>query len=171
MNKFVRYLIAVPLTAALGLPLLAFAACSAKAAPGEILGVGIGIERAAVKELLSRIAVLERTEGTRQDVWRLKADDRFNYVAVGYDEKNMVRYVTAFADPSAKNKLRFTEVGDINAAKKEIVDPHYRYTWVIEGRDAQPGYFVSAYGDNPQFVTIYSLGRIAAATDEPEDDD
>lgn len=110
---------------------------------------------------LEEIAVFERDERKRQQVWKLKSDSHFNFIAVGYDENDKIRYATAFADKkTAKEKIRFSEVGDLLKAKQEIVEPHYRYIWEVPANGERPAYFVNIYGDNAEFVTTYTLSKI-----------
>lgn len=137
--------------------------------PNDILGISVGMNKEEAEKHLKGIAEFERDERKRQQVWRLKNDPRFNKLAVGYDEKNLVRYVTAFVDiASAKERIRFSDVGDISKAKAEIVAPHYRYIWDVPSIDGKPSYFVNIYGDNPDLVTMYSLSGKATATEKQE---
>ncbi len=107
---------------------------------------------------LQEIALFERDERKRQQVWKMKDASRYSHVAVGYDQKNQVRYVTAFVDKAAaKERVRFADVGDLSKAKKEIVEPHYRYIWDVPAAEGKPAYSVIAYGDEPEFLSSCSL--------------
>lgn len=128
--------------------------------PGDILGINIGMNKADAVRRLEEIAVFERDERKRQQVWRMKDDPRFSHIAVGYDETGRIRYVSAFVDKAtAKARLRFADIGDLSAAKKEILEPHRRYVWQVPASDEKPAYMVVANGDESEFVSIYSLSK------------
>ena len=138
--------------------------------PGDILGISVGMNKEAAQKHLQDIAQFERDERTRQQVWRLKNDPHFSELAIGYDDKDQVRYITTFVDPaSAKERIRFIDVGDLSQAKKEIVAPHYRYIWEVPARDGKPAYFVNIYGDNPEFLLHYSLSAKANGSEDDEE--
>lgn len=155
--------------------LLSISQCATKSpkkanVPGDILGISVGMHKEAAQKHLEDIAQFERDERTRQQVWRLKNDPHFSQLAIGYDDQDQVRYVTAFVDPaSAKERIRFTDVGDLSQAKREIVAPHYRYIWEVPARDGKPVYFVNVYGDNPDFLLHYSLSGKAGASEDDEE--
>jgi hypothetical protein len=141
--------------------------CATKSAqlPRDIFGIYIGMDKAAAEQRLSEIAVFQTDARKRQQVWRLKEVGRFESVAVGYDAKGAVRYVTAFANSAeGAERLRFTDVGDLQKARAEIVEPHFRYIWDAPATDGRTAYMVNIYGDNPEFVTVYALvGQTPAA--------
>src|SRR5205085_6920420 len=123
------------------------------------------------KTWLNEISDLKRTERARQKVWKLRSNPQFNYIGVGYDSDEKVRYITAVADPGAAKRMAFTEVGDISDATKEIVEPHHRYIWTVKAEGETPAFFVKVYGDNPQFVTIFTLSKVNGPGTADEDDD
>lgn len=140
--------------------------------PKDLFGIRIGMSRDAAQKRLTETADFERDEEKSQQVWRLKSDARFNKLAVGYDRENRVRYITAFVDKAtARERVRFSEVGDLSRAKKEILEPHRRYIWETAGaaaadddeteKDDERGapYIVNIYGDEPEFLTIYTLSK------------
>lgn len=145
--------------------------------PRDILGIYIGMNKDEASKHLNEIADFDRNERKNQQVWVLKNDQRFSHVAVGYDKENNVRYVTAFVDAAnAKERIRFSEVGDLSNAKSEVVAPHYRYVWEVPSEKNKPAYFVSVYGDNPESVLYYSISKkIVPAgkqqSEEEEDED
>jgi hypothetical protein len=156
--------------------LLSISQCATKTpskanVPNELLGISIGMNKEAAKKHLEEIAQFERDEGKRQQVWRLKNDPHFSELAIGYDEENQVRYITTFVDPSsARERIRFTEIGDLSKAKQEILAPHYRYIWEVPASDGKPAYFVNVYGDNPDFLLHYSLSGKAGASEEEDEE-
>lgn len=140
--------------------------CTAKSEPAsdlpkDILGISVGISKADAQKRLEEIAVFERDERKNQQVWKMKDNSRFGNIAVGYDKDERIRYVTGFVDKDAvKEKIRFTDVGDLSKAKQEILEPHYRYIWEVPATENNLAYFVNIYGDNRDFVTTYSLAKI-----------
>jgi hypothetical protein len=151
--------------------LQAFSCTNSMAAvpPGDLLGLSVGMSRIAAEDKLRTIATLERREEGRQQLWRLKGDPAFNTIAVGYDKEDRVRYLTAFVDKAtAKVRISFASVGDISKARSEITGQHHRYIWTLGDQD------VSVYGDDQEFITIYTLVRRSKAgepaTEEDEDD-
>ncbi len=144
--------------------------------PSEIVGISIGMNRDAVKQKLSEAAIFDHPVGTRQEVWRMKDDSKFNFVAVGFNGSNEVLYVTAFVNEEKAGKsLRFSDIGDISRAKAEIVEPHHRYIWDVAESPEYPAYQVVVNGKNADFATIYSINKIKASGEakqgEEEDDD
>lgn len=129
--------------------------------PHDILGISVGMNKADAQKRLEEIAVFERDERKRQEIWKMKDTARFGNIVVGYDKDDRIRYVTAFVDKDAvKEKIRFSEVGDLSTSKQEILKPHYRYIWEVPANENKPAYFVNIYGDNPEFVTTYTLARL-----------
>jgi len=140
----------------------------APALPSDILGIRIGMDKSDAQKQLEAIADFERDERKRQQVWKVRNDPRFSQLAVGYDENNQIRYVTAFVEPAtAKERIKFSDVGDLSKAKAEIVQPHYRYIWEIPSEGGRRPFVVNVYGDNPEFVTTYSLaGKVPSAEEK-----
>lgn len=137
--------------------------------PRDILGISIGMSKEDAMRRLEEIAVFDREERKRQQVWRMKDDSRFGHIAVGYDENDRIRYVTAIVDKSkAKERIRYKDVGDLSTAKKEIVEPHRRYIWDVPATDEKPAYSIIINGDEPEFVSIYSLSKIIAPKEKQE---
>ena len=135
----------------------------------DILGISVGMNKQDATRRLEEIAVFERDERKRQQVWKMKDASRYSHVAIGYDEKNQIRYITAFVDKAlAKERIRFADLGDLSKAKKEITEPHHRYTWEVPAIEDKPGYFVIAYGSEPEFLSSCSLNKTITAS-ESED--
>src|SRR5436190_10846553 len=112
--------------------LAAGAACSLPKTPAiEILGLRIGMEKAAARARLNEISEFVRNEGRNQEIWKVKDASRFAEVAVGYSD-DKIRYVTAFVNKTqAKDLIPFSGVGDLRSAKAEIMEPHHRYVWDV----------------------------------------
>lgn len=139
--------------------------------PNDILGISVGMSKGEAEKHLNEIAKFERDERKRQQIWRLKNDPHFSKLGIGYDEEYRVRYITLFVDAAiATERIRFTDVGDLSKAKAEIVAPHYRYIWEVPSIDGKPAYTLNIYGDNPEFVTIYSLSGKATVSQKEEEE-
>ena len=143
--------------------------------PADLLGLTVGMNKADAQNHLQEIAEFARDERKNQQVWTLKNDSRFSAVAIGYSRENKVRYVTAFVDKArAKERIPFSGVGDLKTAKAVILEPHYRYIWEVPPIGGGDAYAVNVYGDNPEFVTIYTLverPEPGKAVDADEDTD
>ena len=139
---------------------LAALACSASRLPSsELLGLRVGMDKASAQAHLNEISDFIRSEGRNQELWKLKDASRFETLAVGYSG-DQIRYVTAFVNKAAREKpLPFSSIGDIRVARSEIAEPHFRYIWDVPVTKNQPACSVNVYGDNPEFVTMYTLVR------------
>ena len=142
---------------------------SAKELPQDILGISVGMNKEDAQKRLEEIAEFESEGRKTGQLWRMKNDPHFKHIAVGYDADNRVRFVTAFVDKAtAKERIRFTDVGDLKQAKQEIVAQHRRYIWEVPSIDGKPAYFVNIYGDEPEFVSHYSLSKVIAPKEKQE---
>ncbi len=140
--------------------------------PKDVLGISVGMSKDDAQKRLTEIAEFERNEEKNQQVWKLKNDSHFSELAVGYNKENQVRYITLFVDQAmAKERIRFADVADLSKARSEIVKPHYRYIWEVPASDGKPAYQVNIYGDNQEFVTIYSLSKSIAPDEVKEEDE
>jgi hypothetical protein len=132
------------------------------------------MEKAAARSRLIEISDFVRNEGRNQEIWKVKDSSRFSEVAVGYSE-DKIRYVTAFVDKAQATELiPFSGAGDLASARAEIMEPHHRYMWDVPKTAGRDAFTVNVYGDNPQFVTIYTLAanpEHGEATENEEDDD
>jgi hypothetical protein len=140
--------------------LLSMTQCARKTAdlPKDLLGIYIGMNQEDAQKRLEEIAVFESKARKAGHLWKLKNDPRFSHLAIDYNKENKIRFVAAFVEPeTAKERIRYTEVGDLTTAKTEISEPHYRYIWEVPAEGDKPACVVNIYGDNPEFVTMYSL--------------
>ncbi len=137
-----------------------FWAKHSSAMPNDLLGLTIGMNKAEAQRLLQKKAQFNRQERKNQEVWTLDSDPFFYAVAIGYDAENKIRYISAFVDKDrAKEHITFANVGSFLTARSEITEPHHRYIWDVAATDKIPAYKLNVYGDNPDYVTIYSLVR------------
>ena len=166
-----RVLIAAAFTLC-GMHITACTTSRAAVPNGDLLGLLVNEPRPAAEQRLNEIGKLERTESGRQEIWMLIDDTRFSSVAVGFDKKGRVRYITAFVDKTkAKDRIAFSSVGDISKAKSVVLPPHYRYIWEIKGPNDALSYLVNVYGDDPDYLTMYTLSRFGPSDNDGENDD
>jgi hypothetical protein len=130
-----------------------FAAFCSQSAP-NILGISLGMKQSAAERRLKEIAVLSRNEEKRQQVWLLKNDRRFDYLFVGYDAKNKVRYVTALATGknAAAERVLYSSVGDIAKARAEISPVSRKYVWQIKDKKNKPVYEIIVAGRDEKYL-------------------
>jgi len=149
--------------------LLTMTQCASKTVPApnlpkDILGISVGMSKADAQKRLEEIAQFVSEDKKTGQLWQLKDDSRFKNIAVAYDTEDKTRFVTALVEKAtAKERMRFTEVGDLSAAVKEVVKPHHKYFWDVPANDNNPAYRVFAYGDEPELLTIYSLSDLTKA--------
>ena len=140
--------------------LLSMMHCARKTAdlPKDLLGIYVGMNQEDAQKRLEEIAVFESKARKTGHLWKLRDNPHFSHLAIDYNKENKIRFVVAFVDPeTAKERIRFAEVGDLTTAKAEISEPHYRYIWEAAAEGDKPARVVNIYGDNPEFVTMYSL--------------
>lgn len=139
--------------------------------PDDIFGVKLGTDKTAAENLLRKVGELKNEAEKRQQVWTLNNDAHFDSLAIGYNRENRVRYITAFYEGKASERMRFTDVGDVSKAKKEVTEPHHRYSWEVPANDANPAYIVTIYGTDKEYLTTYSLAEKPGQNKEEEDED
>jgi hypothetical protein len=143
---------------------LLLAACASMSTPRrDVVGVTVGMSRNAAHAKLDAIGRKLRDEGKRQEVWELR-DARFASAIVGYDEESEVRFITAIA----KEKIRYADVLDINAAEHRTDGRNHTYVWKPSPR---ADYVVRARGSDPEVLTYLTLRRIAGEREGEEEDD
>ena len=150
--------------------LLIMPQCASKTAtaqlPKDIFGISVGMNKDDAEARLREIADFKREERKRQQVWYLKDDPSFGYLAFGWDENSQVRYVTAIAKPKGGKLIPYTDIGDISKAKQEITGPNHRYTWEIPAQDGKPAYLLIVHGKTPEHLSMYTLSKMFDAEEE-----
>lgn len=139
-----------------------FAAACSKPAPNlpkDILGVSVGMNKVDADRHLRATAKLNREDNQNEQLWSLSGNPNFDYLAIGYDRDDEVRYVTAIAKPKDGKPVYFKDVGDLTTAKKEVVGAHHRYSWEIAAAEKQPAYLVVAQGANAESLSLYTLTK------------
>lgn len=136
--------------------------------PNDIFGISPGMNKEDAVRHLKEIGKLSREEEKRQQVWSLKNDPTYGYLAVGYDKDDQVRYVTAFAKPKDGQPKRFDQIGDLAKAKKEVTGPNHRYIWEIPVQKGKPEYSVTAQGDNADNLSMLTLSKPVGVDEDEE---
>jgi hypothetical protein len=129
-----------------------------------------------VHKRLKEVGKFERDERKRQEIWAVN-NPHFSHVIVGFDAKNLLRYVTAVArDDAEAKRLRYTDIGDIDAAT-QAGDPkinNFNYEWKLPALGEDPEMLVVVRGRDPELFTTYALKRLAeepgSATSEKDGD-
>ena len=138
--------------------------------PREIFGISPGMSKDDAVRHLKEIGKLSREEEKRQQVWSIKDDPSFGYLAVGYDRENQVQYVTAFTKPKDGQVKRFDEIGDLTAAKKEVAGPNHRYIWEVPPQNGNSEYSVVAQGDNADHLSMLTITKPRSFEEEEEEE-
>jgi hypothetical protein len=128
--------------------------------PRDILGISVGMNRAAAEPRLKEIGKLIRLEKKRQEIWTLKSDPRFGHLVVGYDKEDKIRYVSAFAKPKDGTPVKPSEIGNLSEARHESVQASYSYIWQAPARDGKPPYVVTVLGNQPEILSQLSLSNV-----------
>lgn len=138
--------------------------------PDNILGIKPGMSKDDAEKRLRDIGKFSRDEVKRQQVWSLRDDPHFGYVGIGYDKENQVQYITAIAKIKGGQLMRFTEVGDIKAAKEEIAGANHRYIWEVPAREGGFPYSVIAQGNNADYLSLFTLVKPEDKNEEEEEE-
>ena len=132
----------------------------ASALPDDVLGIKLDMSKADAEQHLREIGKFSRAEPRRnQQVWTIKNNPYFGYLAIGYDREDKVSFVTGIADPRAKQKMRFAEVGNLETAKKEVIGPNNRYIWEVPAKNGNSQYSVMVYGQDKEFLSTFTITK------------
>jgi hypothetical protein len=147
----------------LGLLLTVFAAgvrpAIAKDLPRDVLGVRPGMSEQEVRRRLNKIGREQMAERMKHGVWEV-SDSHISYVGVRFDNKTrVVRWVTAIARKDVKDRLRYSDIGDLKRAQYKTDGTNHTYIWRVPARGKHPGYVLEALGSDPQYLTSYRLLR------------
>ena len=171
MNKYVGKTIAI---ITLNILLLTVLQCSNEDVvelPKDIFGISVGMDKESAEQKLKGIAKLIRVEKKGQEVWAIKNDPSFGYLALGYNKENKVRYVTAFTKLTDGKSIKPEEIGSLSDAKHEIVGPNYTYTWSVSPNENESAYRILVQGNNPENISFYSLSALNDQNEEEEERD
>ena len=138
--------------------------------PEDIFGISVGMNRENAGQHLREIGKMVREDSKVEQVWLLN-DPKFSHLAIGYDEEEQVRYVTAIARSKDGQPAFFRDVGDLAKAKLEVAGPNRRYTW--SAGEKKSGYLVIAQGTNADVLSLFTLSKLnnpAGRVEEEEDE-
>lgn len=156
---------------ALGAIFILASTVSAAEPAREILGIRAGMPKAAVTKRLQEIGKFVRDERKRQAIWEVR-DPSFSHLIVGFDAKDTLRYVTAVAreDKEAK-RVAYSDIGDLKQARQagDVAIKNFNYEWDLAAAKTEPQSLVSARGRDPEFLTTYSLKRLAETASAEEE--
>ena len=137
----------------------------------NIFGVKPGMNREKAQNRLREIGEFKEAAEKRQEVWLPKNDPRFDSIAIGYGKDGRVSYITAFSEEGkVKERVRFTDIGDITKAKREVTEPHHRYTWEVPPTAENSAYIVTVYGTDKEYLKMYSLAAKPHPAEKDEDE-
>ena len=146
--------------------ILSFLLCTvsllAKEPARDVLGIHLAMSREQALKRLAEIGEFVRHERKRQEVWSVR-DETFSHVIVGFDQNEMIRYVTAVAraDEEAR-RLPYSAVGALEKAKQagDVAIKNFNYQWEISPLDGGPAMIAMARGRDPEFLDTLALKRI-----------
>lgn len=106
-----------------------------------------------------------RPDRKRQDVWSQPPD--LLHIIIGFEKKSdQLHYVTAIArkDNEAK-RVACREIRPIEAAPLagDLTINNFNSQWELPAEEREPQTLLVARGRDPEFLTAYSLRRIAGA--------
>ena len=127
----------------------------------DLFGIRPGTSRAEAHAKLKTVGNFVRDEAKRQEVWTVN-DPRWAGAIVGFDREERVRFITAVAKTGGE-RVSYSDVLDVTSAKHRSTGATHRYE-APRGR----GVIAIAIGNDPQYVTYYSLKRVSG---EREDED
>ena len=126
----------------------------------DVLGLQLGMNKEAAHKILQKIGKLEKTESKQQEVWALNADRSFSYIIIAFDrEYTEVRFITAKAREKGK-RVRYRDVLDLKKARQAGTNNNNNYIQEMPGRADKPGYKIIARGQDPIYLTYFSIERI-----------
>jgi hypothetical protein len=127
--------------------------------PRDVLGVRPGMSEEEARRRLNKVGREQIEERMKHGVWEVR-DSRIAHVGVRFDNKTrVVRWVTAIARKDAKNRLRYSDIGDLKRARYKTDGNNHTYIWVVPARGKRPAYVLEALGSDPQYLTTYRLLR------------
>ncbi len=149
---------------------LAVSAASAKPARvprADLAGIRPGMSEDAVHAQLARRGGAsatdrdEREGNERRETWTFRRGP-WGYVALAFGNGDAVRWVTAFARPTGRSRVRYDEIGPMDQAQRT---GNVVYLWRVPPRAGAPAFTVIARGTDSLYVSSVSL-----AASKPEID-
>jgi len=144
--------------------MILFAFCSvqfvvAKTA-SDVLGIRVGMSKKDADARLQNLGKLEKDERKQQQVWALTNDPRYSYLIVAFNKEfTEVRFITAKAKENGR-KVRYSDVIDLKKAKQVGAVNNYKYVQEVPARGKNPGYVITARGQDSKHLTYFSIEKI-----------
>lgn len=132
--------------------------------PRDVMGVRLDANEEAMHRTLRPLGTKrsedegEVEENGGEEIWDIKSEPRFDRLIVGLNRRKRVSYVTALARDGGR-QVRYTEIGDLKKAHKEVAGNFYRYTWEVKSGKPERDYFIIAQGRDPQFLNSLSIKK------------
>lgn len=132
----------------------------AKEPAGDVLGVRPGMKAEEARRLLDAAGKRDTAERMKHEVWEVR-DERVTHVLVRFDAKTgVVRWVTALARTDARERLRYSDIGDTEHPTQHRTDgSNHTYIWKVPAREGHAAYVVEALGRDPVYLTSYRVLR------------
>lgn len=131
----------------------------AKDPPRDVFGVRPGMTETEARRRLDKVGRPQVNDRMKHDVWEVQ-DSRISFVGVRIDAKTkVVRWITAIARADAKQRLRYSDLGDLGRAQHKTDGTNHTYIWRVAARGQRPAYVFEALGNDPQYVNSYRLLR------------
>jgi hypothetical protein len=155
--------------ALLSILLLTANLCAAtRVPPPEILGIRLGMAYPQAHSRLTQIGQFKnKDEG--QEVWTLRSDPHYQTLIVGFDRERRVRYVTALANPRGE-AVDYSDLGDVRTATSSGGPGNLVVSWKNEDRRSHFEYLAIAKGSDPHRLLSYSVKRLGAETEDPNEE-
>jgi len=131
----------------------------AKDPPRDVFGVRPGMSETEARRRLDKVGSRQVADRMKHDVWEVR-DKRISFVGVRFDAKTkVVRWITAIARADASDRLRYSDVGDLDRAQHKTDSTNHTYIWRVPARGKHSAYVFEALGNDPQYLTSYRLLR------------
>jgi len=144
--------------------MILFAFCSvqlvAAKTASDVLGIRVGMSQKDADARLQKLGKLEKEERKQQQVWALTNDPNYSYLIVAFNKEfTEVRFITAKAKENGR-KVRYSDVVDLKKAKQVGAVNNYKYVQEVPARGKNPGYVITARGQDSNYLTYFSIEKI-----------
>jgi hypothetical protein len=126
----------------------------------DVLGIRVGMSKKDADNRLQKLGKLEKDERKQQQVWALTNDPHYSHLIVSFNKQfTEVRFVTAKAKENG-SKVSYNDVVDIKKAKQVGATNNYKYVQEVPARGKNPGYVITARGQDSKYLTYFSIEKI-----------
>ncbi len=140
--------------------------------PTDIRGIKLNMSKEDAHKRIKEIAKLKEEAERGQEVWTLTNDPNFNYLILGYDKEDKVKFITTILEKTSvgsKDRIKFADIGDLSKAKKESVGNINKYIWNVEESGGMPEHQVYTYGEDAENLIHFSLAKKMDKEEEEEE--